>query len=302
MSKFKLTTIFTLLCIVAPAMSASFEKIPSKSLRDDIRIRAGHSEIEDEQLLDVETDIKTRLWFFTEARGLANSGSPIDNRAYLFALAIDIYNSIPPDLQPDPQKLAPDEDVYEPNLWPIKKQLYFNKISTIDGNRSRRERTLEEKKRLLERFKRMNNPTDAELAAYFEKKYLRQHIREQVALGKIHLDAQDAPASISPSELDIYQPKYYAELREYMETVQSLIDTLTPPWEAEKQASVSKTKDKQTTTIIDQQLKPAIQPAERSTDVQPSEEIDLSRYILILALLAIGVVVLVYLLRRRGKK
>jgi len=219
----------------------------------------------------------TRSNFISRVWNPANSGSPVDNRAYLFALSINLYNSIPPDLQPEPQELGPDEDVYEPNLWPIKKQLYFNNISSIDGNKPILEELSPEekkslfekrfKKRLFKRFKENSPEANARLAAYFEFEYLRQHIREQVVLGNILIDAQEAPASISPDELDIFNPKYYADLQDYMEKVQPLIDTLIPPWEVEKQIVAATKEDKKPAQTKSQtqiaQSKPvqAIKPA-----------------------------------------
>jgi len=250
--------LFLISVTAVEASDVSLENIPSSGL-------AKVAKTSPEYFLGLNESTDKRLNLFTSSWVRANKGSPVDNRAYLFSLAINLYNSIPPDLQPEPQELGPDEDVYEPNLWPIKQQLYFNKISTIDGNKPPTNKlTIERQNKLLSRYKRINSPTDMELKVYFEYKYLRQHIREQVALGNILIDAQDAPASISPDELDIYNPKYYAELKDYMEKVQPLIDTLTPPWEAEEQ--IETITKQQTPAVV---TKPQI-PTVKSVSVQPT--------------------------------
>ncbi|RMD59468.1 hypothetical protein D6833_11410, partial [Candidatus Parcubacteria bacterium] len=41
-----------------------------------------------------EGDAKCIEWLFVNAWGLATESSPVDNRPYLFSLAIDLYNTI----------------------------------------------------------------------------------------------------------------------------------------------------------------------------------------------------------------
>lgn len=254
--------------------------------------------LNDSLKLEPRPNLVSTVWW------LASKGSPVDNRAYLFALAIDLYNSIPADLLPEPEELADGEDVYEPNLWAIKSQLYFNQISTIDGNEPVSDvQTLEMKKNGLERFKKRlfkrfkeNSPeANARLTADLEYTYLRQHIREQVVLGNILIDDQKAPASMNLSELNIYNPKYYAELKEYMTEVQPLIDKFIPPWETEKPLTAatkaSNTDNRKPQTAVIEPTTPAqkFKPATPKLNVAPKSIDDRIWYgIGIFVLLIIG--------------
>lgn len=293
--------LFLISVTAVKASDVLLENIPSAGL-------AKVAKTSPEYFLGLNESTDKRLNLFTSSWVRANKGSPVDNRAYLFALAINLYNSIPPDLQPELRELEPGEDVYEPNLRPIKMQLYDDMVRIDGGKPFADEVTLEMKKKGLERFKKRlfkrfkegSPEANARLKADLEYAYLQQHIREQVALGNILIDTQDAPASISSDELDIYNPKYYAELQDYMKKVQPLIDALTPPWEAEEQieaitkqqapAVVTKPQIPTVKSVPVQPTKPVIPKTEPAPDITDNRPWYLALGVLIL-LVAVGVLV-----------
>lgn len=103
----------------------------------------------------------------------ATRSSPVDNRPYLFALAIDLYNSIPPDLMPEPRELAPGEDIYEPDNLPIKQQLDIGALKWFNQKRGQQAANWNRWKRKFEK---------EEFDAIAEKEYLLDYLREQIQL------------------------------------------------------------------------------------------------------------------------
>lgn len=246
------------------------------------------------------TDVQQRVGLFQQAWGMATRSSPVDNRSYLFALAIDLYNTIPPDLMPEPREVDPndldDPNYHPPSEAPIKAQL----VSSMRSINPQFKRPFEEESSYWTYAKKLPS---GQQSAMMEMVYLTRYIRDQIEQGNIAFDAHDALASLPPEKLDITNPTYYQPLREYMERMQPAILAGVPPWEAEKYLAMEQSgeKPKQETPIAQQ--KPIVKPEPANEPVEPyaHEEAQYRQWILILALIAIGIAVIIYILRRPRK-
>lgn len=170
----------------------------------------------------------------------AAQGSPVDNRAYIFALLIDLYNSIPPDATIDIQPLEPGEDVYEPNLLPIKEQIYQSSMAQIDGKtREPREAVVSRtgwqslREDVLRRYEEGSSEADQHLKGMLETIYFIGYIEDQVRAGNIVLDDPRSSADWNSAEVDLSKPTYYPMLADYRDRVNPLITNLVDPWQAE---------------------------------------------------------------------
>ncbi len=111
---------------------------------------------------ELDISLEKRIELFNVAIIRAFSGSPIDNRTYFYALAIDLYNSIPPDVKPEPIIIDPQSDD-EPDLFgraPYKNQAYYGSLMRIDGYKHLKKKTLEEQKNSFDSYVRRRNPSD----------------------------------------------------------------------------------------------------------------------------------------------
>lgn len=276
---------------LALAEEIVIENLPSAEVREMFNTAP-------EAFSDLASSPEKRASLLSATWSRANRSLPIDNRAYLYALAVDLYNSLPADVRPQPRELGPDEDAYPPAMEPFKKQFYSEMKYLVNA----KQETINERDATWSRWK--NNFDDGKMLAASEKAYIKQYFRDQITQNNIALDASDAPASLEPKKLDITNPTHYPALREYMERMQPAIAAGVPPWEAEKYLAMeqSEEKTKEQTPVASQQPTPITQPAKPPADADASEAAEYKRWILILALLAIGVAVIVYILRRPRKK
>ena len=192
-------------------------------------------------LQGLNESLDKRLSIFIEAWLHASQGEPVDNRAYLFALAIDLYNSIPADATPEMRELGPDEDAYEPNLLPIKQQYYNNHIAQIDG-RGYKPESVELQKKLWDlmkedvfrRFEEGSPNAEVHLKSHLETFYLNRYLREQIREGNIDLDDPRSSTHSRARNVDLFSPTYYPMLAKYRARIDPLIMNLVPTWQGEQ--------------------------------------------------------------------
>src|SRR5688572_18241869 len=95
--------------ILALLVSSGVSAMPEENLRElqseELRrVYTGNSS-EDLQQLIISDEAREHM--LQQALFYAGRGTPVDNRAYLFALAVDLYHSLPPG--PDPSGYEPGE-------------------------------------------------------------------------------------------------------------------------------------------------------------------------------------------------
>jgi hypothetical protein len=151
-----------------------------------------------------ETDSTHRERLMQQAWGMANRSSPVDNRPYLYALALDLYNTLPP-----------GATYIEGNLdggktyWSLMYIERFVRSSEEDYKGDWRAIELGHSRRTVEQL------------------YIRQYLREHA-----EVDLYDAPPSLDPRHLNLQTPTHYAALTRWMaETVTARAEGV-PPWEA----------------------------------------------------------------------
>lgn len=293
--------IFSLIGFNNAVAAVSVNNIPSKTLVDEIQIFLNQDQ--ENPILGLDTNINKRLYLLKWAWGLGNKGNPVDNRAYLVTLAIDLYNTIPPGLMPEQRTLEPGEDIYEPNLRPIKIQI-LSRMAVLNINRTL---SFEERKATWEYSKKRFS--DERLLPIIEVEYIRQFLRDEIKKGNIIFDEYSAPASLNPEKLDILNPTHYVALKQHMEKMQPAMDAGVPPWEAERYLAANPiaTTTTQTTpsaAVVKKQPeppKPTSQPKAQASDQPIAEAPMYQRFEILIALLVIGLGFVVYLLRRRKR-
>src|SRR5688572_25521493 len=98
--------IMILALLVFSGVSAA---MPEESLRElqSEELRQVYRENPSEDLHQLIASEEAREHMLQQALFYAGRGRPVDNRAYLFALAVDLYHSLPPG--PDPSGYEPGE-------------------------------------------------------------------------------------------------------------------------------------------------------------------------------------------------
>lgn len=160
----------------------------------------------------------------------ANRSTPVDNRAYLFALAIDLYNSLSP---------GKDPTGYEMGEFGGKGDWRRQLQDKISGDHLRRQ--------ILSRMNpkpeepltdeeywqfavRMYEGQPESIAAFIEREYIAHYLRENIALDDFY-----EPAALEPWDLQLSSPTHYAELTEYMGRMRAAMESGTPPWQTTTQ-------------------------------------------------------------------
>lgn len=203
-----------------------------------------------------QSDPVHRRRLLQQTWGMATRQS-VDNRSYLFALAIDLYNMMPPDVRPELAPCQPTEtndcDVYEPALEPLKMQAWADMTNgyLVDEEKAKRN------------WEFANTPEVKEIA--FLSFYAKQHLR---------LDAPDAAASLDPRRLNLHNPTHYAELARWMaETVTARAQGV-PPWEAMKRFPEYGRGVTSPATTATPAAQPGVEPAPAQLEPSPAEPTD----------------------------
>ncbi len=138
---------------------------------------------------------------------IATRTSPVDNRPYLMALAVDLHNSLP--AAPQGRWYAPGEDM--PPKVATKESIgawLFRKQGVFES---------EWRGAVV-----ANNPVNK------EKTYLYHYLRE-----KVEFDAPEAGPSIAANEIDLANPTHYQPMQQWMAKQATAMTEGIPPWEAE---------------------------------------------------------------------
>jgi hypothetical protein len=192
-------------CGVSAMQEESLHELQSAELR---QVYSGNSSENLQQLIVSE---EAREHMLQQALFYAGRGTPVDNRAYLFALAVDLYHSLPPG--PDPRGYEPGE-LGGKGEWKRWFQKWLGTDQDIDPDRD------------WESLLRKHEGQPDNLVAVVEIKYIRHYFQEHIQLDDFiehaRLDAQD---------LSFSNPTHYAALRAYVDTMRHRIRTGVPPWE-----------------------------------------------------------------------
>ncbi len=188
------------------------EEIPSAELHELARVAP-------ERFMNLHTSIEYRLDLLTGVWVRANRSHSIDNRAYLFALAIDLYNSLPPDLvPPEPPRESWPEEGDGPDLSPYKeqwaKEMYRFNINLKKPVKERNSQWAWMKQNLKPK----------QFAVAIEVEYIKHFIRKQIEQGNIVFDDRDAPASMDAEQIDILNPTHYQAIKTYVDKNKILME------------------------------------------------------------------------------
>jgi len=178
------------------------------------------SQMYQDRVTDLErlaSDPRARERLLINSYGHAIHDSGADNRAYLFALAFDLYNSLPPG--PPVHVLNEHAEAGNPLTDASRKAELYSELQSafepVDaGKRKSWDWVLNHRDR------------DRLLELYYLRTYLHQ--------SPVMLDKWDEQASIPPQQLDLQTPTHYAELKAWMEKTEVLREQGVPPWEAIK--------------------------------------------------------------------
>ena len=179
---------------------------PSATLNSEFAGRPSH--------YSRETTSPQRENLFAWAWNRANRSTPVDNRAYLYALSFDLYNSLTTDTSHCPMRAegwrreCGKYAVYKKIDRELHPKDYGGLVAwTISGPVS-------------------------EITPGIEKSYLLQYLEDGVDGGRIHLDPYRSPPSLDPRSLDLKNPRLYAELRRFMAEHVTAMLAGVAPWEA----------------------------------------------------------------------
>jgi hypothetical protein len=184
----------------------SLRELQSEELRQVYR---GNSSEDLQQLIVSE---EAREHMLQQALFYAGRGKPVDNRAYLFALAVDLYHSLPP---------GPDPSGYEPGELGGKGEWkrWFQKWLGTDQRDIDPDRD-------WETLLRAHEGQPDNLVAAVEIKYIRYYFQEH-----IQLDDFIEHARLDAHDLSFSNPTHYTALRAYVDTMRQRIRSGVPPWE-----------------------------------------------------------------------
>lgn len=189
--------------------------MPEESLRElqSAELRQVYRENSAEDLQQLIAGEEARELMLQQALFYAGRAAPVDNRGYLFALAVDLYHSLPPG--PDPSGYEPGE-LGGKGEW---RRWFQNWLGT-----ERRDVDPEEDWETLLR-KHAGQPEV--LAAVIEIQYIRRYFQEHV-----QLDDFIEHARLDVADLSLSNPTHYAAMRGYLHAMQHRIRGGVPPWAA----------------------------------------------------------------------
>jgi hypothetical protein len=205
--------ILILALLVFSGVSAA---MPEESLRElqSEELRQVYRENSSEDLQQLITSEEAREHMLQQALFYAGRGTQVDNRPYLFALAVDLYHSLPPG--PDPSGYEPGE-LGGKGEW---KRWFQNWLAT-DQQGIEPDRDTE-----WETLLRAHAGQPDKLAASIEIKYIRHYFQEH-----IQLDDFIEHARLDTENVSFSNPTHYTALRAYVASMQPGIRSGIPPWE-----------------------------------------------------------------------
>lgn len=202
--------------ILALLVCSGVSAMPEDSLRElqSEELRQVYRENSSENLQQLIAGEEAREHMLQQALFYAGRGAPVDNRPYLFALAVDLYHSLPP---------GPDPSGYEPGELGGKGEWlrWFKNWLGADQRDTDPDRDSD-----WETLLRTHEGRPDKLVASIEIQYIRHYFQEHIQLDDFiehaRLDAQDISFS---------NPTHYAALRAYVDTMRHRIRSGIPPWE-----------------------------------------------------------------------
>lgn len=240
-------SILVLVLLVFSGVSA----MPEDGLREQLQseeLRQSYSQSSSEDLSQQIVSAEAREHMLQQALFYAGRSTPVDNRAYLFALAIDLYHSLPP---------GPDPSGYEPGelggkgewmrlfqYWPDTAQQDLYPDEGIGMEMSL------ERDRDWESLLRVHEGQIDNLVASIETQYIRYYFQEH-----IELDDFIQHARLDAEDLSFSNPTHYAALRAYLDTMQHNIRRGVPPWEEPMESPESDEPDDDGEAVSGSQLK-----------------------------------------------
>lgn len=205
--------IMALALLVFSGVSAA---MPEESLRElqSAELRRVYTENSSGDLRQLTGSEEAREHMLQQALFYAGRGKPVDNRAYLFALAVDLYHSLPP---------GPDPSGYEPGELGGKGEWmrWFQNWLGADQRDIEQDRDTE-----WETLLRAHAGQPDHLVASIEIKYIRHYFQEH-----IQLDDFIEHARLDAEDLSFSNPTHYSALRAYVDSMQHRIRSGVPPWE-----------------------------------------------------------------------
>lgn len=193
---------------VGPVHAVDLGELPSPSFRDSLANEPNLFE-------GIDADAAKRESAFFNAWFTAIANSPVDNRPYLMALAIDLYNSLPPNSCVQPADGPPS----------------CGKVGAAYEMRSYFRIDDEERRWQAERWQRVLVPrTGVGTGSLRESSYLRRYIAES------NIQFDDPRAEPSLAHVNVLNPTHHAEFKKWMDETAQMREQGVPPWEALKLA------------------------------------------------------------------
>ena len=215
--KFLLLTIL-LLALMLPQSYGGVE-----SIRQDMFLSKNlqNSQGEDFQeiLKGFRENTLERIMLLNYVLYLAQGYWKVDNKAYLYALAIDLYNSLPPDQAPGGKnglKFNEENDIS------YKKQFYDDLSKSLEKARTKSQVTEKRWKHISK-----EHVYDEETMAMIETTYIEYYLANTVVL-----DRPDDSASLNPERINVSNPTYYSGLVDFLQKNKKNIQMKVIPWEA----------------------------------------------------------------------
>jgi hypothetical protein len=261
--------------ILAWLVFSGVSAMPEESLRElqSEELRRVYRENPAADLQRLIASEEAREHMLQQALFYAGRNAPVDNRAYLFALAVDLYHSLPP---------GPDPTGYEPGELGGKGEWMRWFQNWLDADR----RDIDQDD---DRDRAHDARSDTPVATV-EINHIRHYFQEHV-----QLDDFIEHASLYPEDLSFSNPTHYAALRTYVDSMQHRIrsDASNEADEAGKAAPAA-TGSPVHATGAPGSAAPFTAPAPEKNSVMPS--------FMKWATGALLVVAIVFFMRKRGRR
>jgi hypothetical protein len=188
-----------LILIPAWLVLSGVSAMPEESLRElqSEELRRVYRESPAADLRQLIMSEEAREHMLQQALFYAGRNAPVDNRAYLFALAVDLYHSLPP---------GPDPTGYEPGELGGKGEWMRWFQNWLDTDR----RDIDQDSDKV----RAHDEQSDTAAASAEIKHIRHYFQEH-----IQLDDFIEHARLYPEDLSFPNPTHYAALRAYVDSM-----------------------------------------------------------------------------------
>jgi hypothetical protein len=263
--------------------------MPAESLRElqSEELRQVYRENSSEDFQQLIASEEAREHMLQQALFYAGRGMQVDNRPYLFALAVDLYHSLPPG--PDPSGYEPGE-LGGKGEW---KRWFQNWLGT-DQQGIEPDRDTE-----WEALLRAHEGQPDKLAASIEIKYIRHYFQEH-----IQLDDFIEHARLDTEDLSFSNPTHYTALRAYVDSMQPRIRSGIPPWENPTESPESAKEAVPATTGSPAPTIRTVEPPAPFAAPAPEKTPGISSImkLVIGALLIAAIVAFIFMIRRGGRR